>query len=519
MAKEFNTTVTCNAERHYMVDISSKMKYVDDLIERAKYFTINRARQFGKSTVLKYIYENLSDRYYVVPISFETTSSYAWESEEGFVDNVCQKIAKAFSTIKTNVPEYQKLWTEARSLKKFDNLSNFITEFCPRTDKPVILTIDEMDKSLDNQLFLNFLGMLRNSYLNREEMGMNSTFHSVILAGVYDVKNLKLKIRPDAEKKYNSPWNVAADFNLDMTFHPHEIAQMLSDYEADYHTGMDIKAISEEIYRYTFGYPVLVSALCKIIDEQLDKDWTLDGILKSVKTLMKSTEFTLTDDLSKNLNNYPELHKYLFDISVNGAQYSFSPLDPVMKMAHMFGYIKEKDGQVVIHNLFFEEAMHLYFTEEYKRKNSFMDTMSRSVYIQNGTLNMENIIRRFSDLMHEEYRDRDQKFIEQQGRLLFLCYLKPIINGTGFYYVEPQTRENARMDLVVTYNHKEYIIELKIWHGTKYETDGKVQLAEYLDAKNISEGYLVTFSFLKNKTYCEPEWKVQDGKRIFEAVI
>jgi len=70
----------------------------------------------------------------------------------------------------------------------------------------------------------------------------------VILAGVYDVKNLKLKLRPDAEKKYNSPWNIAADFNVDMTFHPEEIAQMLRDYENDRHTGKD------EGYLVTFDF-------------------------------------------------------------------------------------------------------------------------------------------------------------------------------------------------------------------------------------------------------------------------
>ena len=126
---------------------------------------------------------------------------------------------------------------------------------CYTSTKPLVLTIDEVDKSSDNQLFLNFLGMLRNKYLDRSLSGMNSTFFSVVLAGVYDVKNLKLKIRPDAEKKYNSPWNIAADFNVDMTFHPEEIAHMLNEYEADAHTGMDIKAISEEIYKYTTGYP------------------------------------------------------------------------------------------------------------------------------------------------------------------------------------------------------------------------------------------------------------------------
>ena len=53
---------------------------------------------------------------------------------------------------------------------------------------------------------------------------------------------------------------------------------MLSEYEADYRTGMNITEISEEIFNYTSGYLYLVSILCKYIDEYLDKDWTLAGI-------------------------------------------------------------------------------------------------------------------------------------------------------------------------------------------------------------------------------------------------
>lgn len=44
---------------------------------------------------------------------------------------------------------------------------------------------------------------------------------------------------------------------------------MLTEYEADYHTGMDIQDVAEEIYAYTSGYPVLVSMICKRIDEKI----------------------------------------------------------------------------------------------------------------------------------------------------------------------------------------------------------------------------------------------------------
>ena len=47
--------------------------------------------------------------------------------------------------------------------------------------------------------------------------GKDETFQSVILAGVYDVKTLKLKLHPQEEMKYNSPWNIAVDFQMEMS--------------------------------------------------------------------------------------------------------------------------------------------------------------------------------------------------------------------------------------------------------------------------------------------------------------
>ncbi len=132
---------------------------------------------------------------------------------------------------------------------------------------------------------------------------------------------------------------------------------------------------------------------------------------------------------------------------------------------------------------------------------------------------MEYVLTRFRDLMLQEYRKNDEAFLERQGRLVFLTFLKPVINGTGFYYVEPQTRDNRRMDLVVTYGREEFVVELKIWHGEKYEVHGRDQLSSYLATRGMDEGYLVTFDFSKNKHDAEPQWVDWNGKRIFEVVI
>ena len=517
MRKEFNVTGSCNPQRHYMVDTEKRFKAVENLIDRGNYFTINRARQYGKTTMLQMIRRRLSDKYLIIKTSFEGIGDESFENIPRFVTTFCRLMVGFLQDISVE----EQIWKvfDRKDLTSFDELSDVITLFCETSKNPVVLLIDEVDKSSDNQLFLSFIGMLRNKYLERNE-DLGNTFQSVILAGVYDIKNLKLKLRPDAEKKYNSPWNIAADFNVDMTFHPEEIAQMLNDYENDVHTGMDIKAISEEIYKYTTGYPYLVSAICKIIDERLEAEWTLDNVQKAVKIIAKGENVTLIDDLSKNIENNTELRDFLYSIVVNGQEYSYSMVDPIVRIANMFSYIRENQrGKTMIHNLIFEEALFVYFGNKTMREQGTKISPFVLNYVQNGKLNVEHVVTRFRDLMREEYRESTEPFLEKEGRLLFLTFLKPIINGIGFYYVEPQTRDNRRMDLVVTYDKQEYIVELKIWHGDKYEELGRDQLSGYLATRGMDEGYLVTFDFSKNKQEAEPQWIEWNGKRIFEVIV
>lgn len=77
-------------------------------------------------------------------------------------------------------------------------------------------------------MFLDFLSQLRGYYIKRRIV---PTFQSVILAGVYDVKNIQKKRRPEGEHKMNSPWDIAADFLVDMSFSVADIAGMLSEFE------------------------------------------------------------------------------------------------------------------------------------------------------------------------------------------------------------------------------------------------------------------------------------------------
>ena len=520
MAKQFNTSVTCDPQRHYMVDVTQKMKVFERLIDNGNYFTITRARQFGKTSALKWIYNNLNDRYLVVSISFEDTEEDDWISAATFYKTFCGYMTEAFQSIKIQSDSASKFWNDAAATENADikDLSARITEFCKSEPKKVVLLIDEVDKSLNNQLFLNFLSMLRKKYIDRDKFGDDSTFWSVVLAGVYDVKNLKLKIRPEEQHQFNSPWNVAADYTLDMTFNPQEISTMLADYENDYHFGFDIKEISEEIYKYTSGYPVLVSCVCKEIDENLGKVWTRDGVLRAVKKIIEEKK-VLSDDLTKNLEIYPKLKAFLRALLLENYSITFNANNPTLDLANMFSIIKRgKDGRVEIHNLIFQQVLYNYFISENTLNKIAVDKGSGIFIDKNGDLDMRIVIDRFAQTV-KRFRN-DSKFLEEQGRLIFLCFLKPIVNGSGFYYIEPENDDSSRMDIVVNYHGKEYVIELKLWYGIEYEISGRDQIARYIAARNLSEGYLITFSFLKNKVIQEqPEWIVHEGKRIYEAVI
>ena len=239
-----------------MVDLSNRIQQIiNQYIEAGQYFTINRARQYGKTTLLYLLEKELRKQdYLVLSLSFEAA--------------------------------------------------------------------DEVDKSSDNQIFLSFLGLLREKYLKCQQ-GKDVTFHSVILAGVYDIKTLKLKLHPQEESKYNSLWNIADNNQMYM----------------------------------------------KVSSDR--NQFIVSGMLQMPLAMQKFYEY------------YEEIYS-------------------------------EKDQK------FIEEKFVVHF--------------------------------------HDLYGDQNETFLEEEGRKYFLLYLRPIINGTGNYYIEARMRDNKRTDIIIDYKG-EYIIE------------------------------------------------------------
>lgn len=531
--RRFNTTGICYPKEHYMVNMERRLQEMESLVDRGAYFTMNRARQYGKTTLLNLLTERLSARYSVFSISFEGMSEDVYETETKFGKRVCGLLSNALDYHETEgISEHSKsAWKRMGSTEIMDTnlfvISNLITEMCREADKPIILIIDEVDQASGQKIFLSFLGMLRDKYLKKQKQ---PTFQSVILAGVYDIKNLKLKMRPDSAHQYNSPWNIAEDFTVDMSFQTEDIAQMLEEYESDRHTGMNIFSMAQEIYAYTSGYPFLVSRLCKIMDEFLPPKmqtlvadhgsvWNREGLGEAVKELLTESN-PLFDDMIKKLQDFPELKKMLYAILFNGENFPYNPDVHEMNIGMIFGLIKREEGIIAVANRIFETRLYNWFMAEdiLDSKLYKAAVFDKNSFVQNHVLDMKKVLEHFTEAFTDIYADAEEAFLEENGRRFFLLYLKPIINGVGNYYVEARTRNMRRTDVIIDYCGKQYVCELKIWHGKEYHQRGEKQLIEYLNDYHLDEGYMVSFNFNQKKNVGVQELVI-NGKKLIEAVV
>ena len=555
MNRTFNTDGYCDPEINYMVDLSDRLARIKAMVDSEKYFTINRARQYGKTTILTALADYLKNDYEVVSLDFQTLSTLSFESEESFVASFAEELLDNVQQFPDDIKVKLSAFAERRaSINSLQMLFKTLKSWCAKSEKRIVLIIDEVDTAANNQVFLDFLSQLRAYYLKRRR---TPTFQSVILAGVYDIRNIKRKIHPGDEHKQNSPWitregneenesslsfddcprdhkglvpyDIAADFRIDMSFSQSDIAGMLQDYESDHHTGMDANLISSLLYDYTSGYPYLVSRMCKLMDERivgtsmytdLSRVWTREGFMTALKMLLEDNN-PLFESLMGKLNDFPELNRVISRLLFQGQSIAYNADDIAVQNALMFGFVKIVNSTVMLANRIFEMRLYSKFLLDYKEQNSSIyneGARQKNQFIIDGHLNVRLVLEKFVETFDYLYGDRTESFLEDEGRKYFMLFLRPIINGTGNCYVEAQTRNRERMDLVIDYLGEQHIIEMKVWHGNAYNERGRQQLSDYLDYFHLKKGYMLSFNFNKKKEIGVKDIVIGD-RTIVEAVV
>ena len=273
---------------------------------------------------------------------------------------------------------------------------------------------------------------------------------------------------------------------------------------------------------------ILVSRICQLIDtklvpskfKNLSEAWTVYGVDESVKHIL-SEDNTLFESIMGKLENTPELKNQLRNILLRGDIVPNMPDDEEQKLLKMYGFIKNNHNTVAISNRIFETRLYYYFIGESNRNEELKQSAAanKSVFItDDGWLDIPKIMDHFIIEHNRIHGNDSEKILEEEGRERFLTYLAPIINGTGTYSIEEQTRNHHRMDVVVHYLGKRYVIELKIWHGERYSEEGEKQISDYLDYFGLTTGYLLSFNFNKKKKSGVERVQVGD-KVLFEGTV
>ncbi|MCD8019578.1 MAG: hypothetical protein LUF92_08365 [Clostridiales bacterium] len=114
MAKRFNVNGTCDPMRHYMVNLDSRLESIREMVDLGEYFTINRARQYGKTTTLYALAKYLRNSYEVVSLDFQSIASSSYENEKTFTAAFVEELLYVVQDFPEGIREALQIFVEEK---------------------------------------------------------------------------------------------------------------------------------------------------------------------------------------------------------------------------------------------------------------------------------------------------------------------------------------------------------------------------------------------------------------------
>ena len=202
MPKVFNTTAVCFPDKHYMIDLTGRLVAIKALVDHEKYFTINRARQYGKTTTLRALSSYLQKDYYIVLMDFQTFDYSKFENSNRFSLTFAAFFLKALErNTLSNMNDLKAACSELkRAIREKDidfsltDLFASLGQICHASDKPIVLMIDEVlcsDGTSRSSIWTK-TGFLKAVRLLLAE---NNTLFSSLINKLHDYPDLNTMLR------------------------------------------------------------------------------------------------------------------------------------------------------------------------------------------------------------------------------------------------------------------------------------------------------------------------------------
>jgi hypothetical protein len=252
-----------------MIDASSRLKGIVDLIDQEQYFVIHAARQSGKTTFLLDMTNrlNAAGNYYALYCSLEMGQGII-EPEKG--------IPSIINKIKLDL-EYSEIpggkdFAAGTDLSDYANvLRRTLIDFCMSLDKPLVIFFDEAD-CLSEGTLISFLRQLLDGYNTRSRIPF---VHSIVLVGMRNICNLRPKVQSGSDSLAGlTLFNNTSCVMTLRNFTREEITELYGQHTRETGQTFDSEAI-DLIWRQTQGQPWLVNTVAReVIVEMLQSDYT-----------------------------------------------------------------------------------------------------------------------------------------------------------------------------------------------------------------------------------------------------
>ena len=522
--RTFGTQGPVNPEENYVVSRTEEITDFIDRVKRGKYVVLFAPRQTGKTTLFRAAMDALiADAYFPIQLNFELyVDCSASDFYISFYRRLREEIERVFerqgiTPLKalSQFLDETKITDQVSMMEFFKQLVRFLPHH--GNSQKVVLIIDEFD-AIPPDAVRGFLHSLRYIYLD------NSGLRCPYSVGIVGVKNI-------TQLNYDrsiSPFNIQDEFYLpNFTFA--QVRELLEQYTDEVGQAFAPEVITA-IHKQTAGQPFLVNRCAQILTAEMDipknETITLVHFSKAHRQLLRERN-TNIEHLLTNIHRDRRFESLLMRIASYERGLPFSLDNDIMNELAIYGVIAEGDDGVceIVNPIYQHRILQAfkplfnglegeYFSEE--NGDDFIDYLTSA-----GVIEMEALLNNFQDFIARagfrilQIPDTPQEYI---GQHLLYAYLDHFVHIVGAnMFLEVQTGR-GRIDLLIVYNQRKYIVETKIWEGDRYYQTGKKQLAAYLISERAQEGYYVVFDH-RNNPASRVETETIDGLTIRSYVI
>jgi hypothetical protein len=485
-------------------------RYVGDSL----YWVLHAPRQTGKTTfLLNWAHElNSGSEAVACYVSLERCQLMA--TAERCMPALCEAIREYARSFGLPVPEVKT--TEPGSM-----LSNILINFSELVaPKPLVLLFDEVD-ALEGEAMISFLRQLRGGFMIR---GVGKFPISIALVGMRDLKDYITTAKDGVPPSPLSPFNIKADSIFIGNFSRDDVQKLFAQRTEE--TGQQITDEAlEYVWEQSMGQPWIVNSLfiratLRVLKDSDYSTVTLEHI-KTAREQMILARETHLDSLAVRLREPPV--RKIMETFFTGAHDLELTQSDAFRVCLDLGLVRINGaaGPQIANPIYREVlAREVTFGPQHAIPNLEEDGWQWQN--PDGTLDMDTMFKGFQEFWreHSEIWEEKMEYTEAFPHLLLMAFLQRVLNGGGRVEREYAVGR-GRMDLLVEYNGKVHIIEIKMVHEKQspatVKTKGLEQTARYRNAKAPgAHAYLVIFdrrAETKQKPWDERiTWAEEEGE-------